>query len=62
MIIDLPTTNSSKINQALVDLREKGGSIALGRVLTLVIVTEDGDRRGPDRGGERRVVRASRAG
>ena len=41
MIIDLPTTNSSKINKALVDLREKGGSIALGRVLTLVIVTDE---------------------
>jgi glucose-6-phosphate dehydrogenase assembly protein OpcA len=41
VIIDLPTTNSSKINKALVDLREKGGSIALGRVLTLVIVTEE---------------------
>ena len=41
MIIDLPTTNSSKINKALVDLREKGGSVALGRVLTLVIVTEE---------------------
>ena len=41
MIIDLPSTNSSKINRALVDLREKGGSITLGRVLTLVIVTDD---------------------
>jgi glucose-6-phosphate dehydrogenase assembly protein OpcA len=41
VIIDLPTTNSSKINKALVDVREKGGSIALGRVLTLVIVTEE---------------------
>jgi glucose-6-phosphate dehydrogenase assembly protein OpcA len=41
VIIDLPTTNSSKINRALVDLRETGGSIALGRVLTLVIVTEE---------------------
>jgi glucose-6-phosphate dehydrogenase assembly protein OpcA len=41
VIIDLPSTNSSKINKALVDLREKGGSIALGRVLTLVIVTEE---------------------
>ena len=36
MIVDLPTTNSSKINKALVDMREKGGSVALGRVLTLV--------------------------
>ena len=41
MIIDLPATNSSKINKALVDMREKGGSVALGRVLTLVIVTEE---------------------
>ncbi|MGS0684055.1 glucose-6-phosphate dehydrogenase assembly protein OpcA [Nakamurella sp. GG22] len=41
MIVDLPTTNSSKINKTLVDMREKGGSVALGRVLTLVIVTED---------------------
>ena len=41
MIIDLPSTNSSKINRALVDLREKGGSITLGRVLTLVIITDD---------------------
>jgi glucose-6-phosphate dehydrogenase assembly protein OpcA len=41
VIVDLPTTNSSKINKTLVDMREKGGSVALGRVLTLVIVTED---------------------
>ena len=41
MIIDLPSTNSSKINRALVDLREKGGSITLGRVLTLVIITDE---------------------
>ena len=40
MIIDLPSTDSSKINKALVEMREKGGSVALGRVLTLVIVTE----------------------
>ena len=42
MIIDLPSTTSSKINRAMLDLREQGGSIALSRVLTLVIVTEDG--------------------
>ncbi len=47
MIIDLPSTTSSKINRALVDLREKGGSIALGRVLTLVIVTEESDSEDP---------------
>ncbi|MEP6562703.1 MAG: glucose-6-phosphate dehydrogenase assembly protein OpcA, partial [Nakamurella sp.] len=47
MIVDLPTTNSSKINKALVDMREKGGSIALGRVLTLVIVTDEADSEDP---------------
>ena len=47
MIIDLPSTTSSKINKAMVDLREKGGTIALGRVLTLVIVTDEGDSEEP---------------
>jgi glucose-6-phosphate dehydrogenase assembly protein OpcA len=47
MIVDLPTTNSSKINKALVDMREQGGSVALGRVLTLVIVTDEADSEDP---------------
>jgi glucose-6-phosphate dehydrogenase assembly protein OpcA len=47
VIIDLPSTDSSKINKALVEMREKGGSVALGRVLTLVIVTEDGAAEDP---------------
>ncbi len=47
MIVDLPTTNSSKINKALVDMREKGGSVALGRVLTLVIVTDEASTEDP---------------
>ncbi len=47
MIIDLPSTTSSKINRALVDLRDQGGSVALSRVLTLVIVTEDGQAEDP---------------
>lgn len=47
MIIDLPSTTSSKINRALLDLREQGGSVALSRVLTLVIVTEDGQAEDP---------------
>jgi glucose-6-phosphate dehydrogenase assembly protein OpcA len=41
MIIDLPSTTASAVNHALIDLRERGGAVALGRVLTLVIVTED---------------------
>ncbi|MBM9466213.1 glucose-6-phosphate dehydrogenase assembly protein OpcA [Nakamurella leprariae] len=47
MIIDLPSTTSSKINKAMVDLREKGGTVTLGRVLTLVIVTEEGSAEDP---------------
>lgn len=41
MIIDLPATTTSAINRRLVDLRHTGGAIALGRVLSLVICTED---------------------
>ena len=39
MIIDLPNTTVSAISKALVNLREEGGAVALGRVLTLVIMT-----------------------
>ena len=41
MIIDLPSTSTSAINRRLVVLRETGGAVALGRVLTLVICTGD---------------------
>lgn len=42
MIIDLPSTTTSHVNSKLVELREQGGAVTLGRVLTLVIVTDDG--------------------
>ncbi len=41
MIIDLPSTTTAAINRSLVDLRESGGTVALGRVLTLVIATDE---------------------
>lgn len=45
MIVDMPDTTISKISRALVDVREEGGAVALGRVLTLIIVaTENGTR------------------
>jgi len=44
VIIDLPSTTTSQINSRLVRLRDEGGATTLGRVLTLVIVTEDGQR------------------
>ena len=44
MIIDLPATTTSQVNTKLIHLREQGGVNALGRVLTLVIVTDDSER------------------
>jgi opcA protein len=42
VIVDLPSSTTSAVNKKIVELREKGGVLALGRVLTLVIVTNDG--------------------
>jgi glucose-6-phosphate dehydrogenase assembly protein OpcA len=42
VIVDLPDTTVSKISRALVNVREEGGAVALGRVLTLVILTREG--------------------
>jgi len=42
VIVDLPDTTVSKISRALVSVREEGGAVALGRVLTLVILTRQG--------------------
>jgi len=43
MIVDLPDTTTSKISKTLVKIREEGGAVALGRVLTLVISTHLGE-------------------
>jgi glucose-6-phosphate dehydrogenase assembly protein OpcA len=42
MIIEFPNTTTGKISKALVNIREEGGAVALGRVLTLVISTSPG--------------------
>jgi glucose-6-phosphate dehydrogenase assembly protein OpcA len=42
VIIDLPDTDTGAVSRKLVELRETGGAVALGRVLTLIIVTDDG--------------------
>jgi len=39
VIIDLPNTTVPDISKTLVDIRDEGGAVALGRVLTLIIVT-----------------------
>ncbi len=43
MIVELPDTTTSKVSKALVKIREEGGAVALGRVLTLVIATTLGE-------------------
>lgn len=42
MIIDLPDTTVSQVAKQLVKVREEGGAVALGRVLTLIIAAGDG--------------------
>lgn len=42
MIVDLLNTTTSDVSKKVVLLREQGGVIALGRVLTLVVVTKSG--------------------
>ncbi len=42
MIIDLPNTTISQVSKALVKIREEGGVVALGRVLTLIISASAG--------------------
>ena len=39
MIVELPDTTTSQVSKTLVKIREEGGVVALGRVLTLVIAT-----------------------
>lgn len=43
MIVDLPGTTTTEINKRITALREEGGAITLGRVLTLVIALDTGD-------------------
>ncbi len=43
MIVDMPATSTSQLNKKLVEVRERGGAMSLSRVLTLVMVTEDGN-------------------
>ena len=43
MIVELPNTTTSKISKQLIKMRDEGGAVALGRVLTLVIATKPGE-------------------
>lgn len=41
MIVTLRSTNAAEVGSRLVSLRDEGGAVALGRVLTLVILPDD---------------------
>ncbi|MGU3433220.1 glucose-6-phosphate dehydrogenase assembly protein OpcA [Actinomycetes bacterium M1A6_2h] len=41
MIVDLPSTTTGAVSKKLMELRESGGAVTLGRVLTLVVMTRD---------------------
>jgi glucose-6-phosphate dehydrogenase assembly protein OpcA len=41
VIIDMPSTTANGVAKRMVDLREKHGAVALGRVLTLVLVVDE---------------------
>ena len=59
VIVDLPSSTVSASTRRSSTCGESGGVLALGRVLTLVIVTDDGSAiEGADRGGQLREPRA----
>jgi glucose-6-phosphate dehydrogenase assembly protein OpcA len=43
MIFEMPDTTTAHVSKSLVSIREEGGAVALGRVLTLVISTAPGE-------------------
>lgn len=43
MIVDIPNTTISQVGRQLLELRDSGGVVALGRVLTLIIEAEPSD-------------------
>ena len=43
MIVDIPETTTNEINKRITQLREEGGAITLGRVLTLVVAPDTED-------------------
>ncbi|GAB6904139.1 glucose-6-phosphate dehydrogenase assembly protein OpcA [Kineosporia succinea] len=41
MIVDLPNTTTNEVSKRLVEARGESGAVALGRVLTLILVTDE---------------------
>lgn len=43
MIVDLPSTTTTEVSKRLVSLRHSVGAMAMGRVLTLLLITDEDD-------------------
>ena len=43
MIVNLPDASTNDINKKIISLREEGGAVTMGRVLTLVIAPDSED-------------------
>jgi glucose-6-phosphate dehydrogenase assembly protein OpcA len=43
VIIDMPDTTTNDVSKRLAHLRDEGGAVALGRVLTLVVIADEAD-------------------
>ncbi|QCB51083.1 glucose-6-phosphate dehydrogenase assembly protein OpcA [Rhodococcus sp. PAMC28707] len=42
VIVDIPATTTRAVGKKLVELRESGGAVTIGRVLTLIVASRDG--------------------
>ncbi len=41
VIVDIPATTTAEVGKQLVELRESGGAVTIGRVLTLIVASRD---------------------
>ncbi|WP_342746225.1 glucose-6-phosphate dehydrogenase assembly protein OpcA [Rhodococcoides kyotonense] len=44
MIVDIPNTTTAEVGKQLVELRESGGAVTIGRVLTLIVASSDSEK------------------
>ena len=41
VIVDIPATTTAEVGKKLVEVREAGGAVTIGRVLTLIVASRD---------------------
>ncbi|WP_368655878.1 glucose-6-phosphate dehydrogenase assembly protein OpcA [Rhodococcus sp. 1168] len=44
MIVDIPATTTRAVGKKLIELRESGGAVTIGRVLTLIVASRDSEQ------------------